>query len=168
MGNTISLHSNYKGNIELLSMSNIATSVFLEVLVLSGSDLAKTTKEKEFVVWIAQRDQAIVGGGTVGFSIDEMSWSIENFIDEKEFLFSVIDNAILKNRWCVLSYTPNEEIITGCLSHFRSLIFEFQKENAITLIVFVLLAELSENYSAVAASRRLLFVQLHYRGLVVD
>lgn len=93
------------------------------------SKLYAAAKEKEFVVWIAQRDQSIIGGGTVGFRIDEMPWSIENFSDDKEFLFSVIDNAILKHWWSALSYTPNEERITRCLTHFRSLVSEFQKKN---------------------------------------
>jgi len=50
-------------------MSNGATNVFLDVLALSGSDLAVTTREKEFIVWLNQRDQSVVGIGTVGFSI---------------------------------------------------------------------------------------------------
>ncbi|MGE7128985.1 hypothetical protein [Lysinibacillus xylanilyticus] len=55
MGNTITLCDNCNEKIvESLSMSNGATNVLLDVLALSGSDLALTTREKEFIVWLNQ------------------------------------------------------------------------------------------------------------------
>jgi len=70
MGNTITLCDNCDEKVvESLSMSNGATNVFLDVLALSGSDLAVTARENEFIVWLNQRDQSVVGIGTVGFSI---------------------------------------------------------------------------------------------------
>lgn len=42
MGNTISLPPRFKDVVEPISMSNGLTSVFIEVLVISGSILAGT------------------------------------------------------------------------------------------------------------------------------
>ncbi|WP_310832144.1 hypothetical protein [Paenibacillus pedocola] len=129
MGNTIWLRDNCGEKVvESLSMSNGATSVLLEVLALSGSDLAVTDREKEFIVWLNQRDQSIVGIGTVGFSISEMPWTKRDYNEAKRFLFSVIDSAINKHRWEDLDYTPNEDIVVRILNHFRLLITNFQEE----------------------------------------
>jgi len=67
MGNTISLPVKFNDVVEPISMSNGLTSVFIEVLVISGSILANTDREKELIIWLAQRDQSVVGIGTVGF-----------------------------------------------------------------------------------------------------
>ncbi|NQX71703.1 hypothetical protein HQN90_37075 [Paenibacillus alba] len=129
MGNTIWLCDNCDEKIvESLSMSNTATSVLLEVLALSGSDLAVTDREKEFIVWLNQRDQSVVGIGTVGFSISEMPWTKRDFYEEKIFLLSVIDGAINKHRWEDLNYIPNEDIVVRNLNHLRLLITNFKEE----------------------------------------
>jgi hypothetical protein len=44
-------------------MSNGMTSVFLSVLLLSGSDLARSDHEVATVAWLAEQDQATVGLG---------------------------------------------------------------------------------------------------------
>lgn len=72
--NQISMPKRLEKVIEPLRMTNTGTSVFMDVIVLSGSELAATNREKEFVIWLAQRDQNIVGRGTVGFHIEEMPW----------------------------------------------------------------------------------------------
>lgn len=83
MANTISLPKEINDVVELIGMSNGLTSVFIEVLAISGSILAKTNREKEMIIWLAQRDQSAVGIGTVGFDIDEMPWTIDSFQNEK-------------------------------------------------------------------------------------
>lgn len=50
--------SNLEHLVESLNMSNGLTSVFIEVLVISGSILAETNREKETVFWLGQRDHA--------------------------------------------------------------------------------------------------------------
>lgn len=79
MANTISLPKELNDIVEPIGMSNGLTSVFIEVLAISGSILAKTNREKEMIIWLAQRDQSVVGIGTVGFDIDEMPWTIDSF-----------------------------------------------------------------------------------------
>ncbi|ACX64805.1 hypothetical protein [Paenibacillus sp. Y412MC10] len=126
MGNTIDLNNKNRDNIKPLSMSNTLTAVFLEVLVLSGSMTANTNREKELIIWLAQRDQEVVGIGTVGFDIDELPWTIESFIAEKQFLLKALDNAISELGWSKLSYEPNKEMIISCLDHFKKMIIAFE------------------------------------------
>ncbi|MDN8592725.1 hypothetical protein Q0V21_28805 [Paenibacillus sp. 11B] len=113
-------------NIQPLSMTNTLTAVFLEVIVISGSMTAKTNREKELIIWLAQRDQEVVGIGTVGFDIDELPWATENFIEEKEFLIEALDNAICGQVWSKLSYEPNKEMVITCLEHFKKMIIAFE------------------------------------------
>ncbi|MFD1175995.1 hypothetical protein ACFQ3W_06690 [Paenibacillus puldeungensis] len=110
-------------------MSNGLTSVFIEVLVISGSILAETNREKEIMIWLGQRDQSVVGIGTVGFDIDEIPWTIAFFEREKDFLLRTISSAIDGLGWERLSYEPRKDWLIECLKQFRLMINAFDKES---------------------------------------
>ncbi|GGF67285.1 hypothetical protein GCM10010912_10310 [Paenibacillus albidus] len=133
MANSITL-SDYGtgGDSGYMRMSNGLTSVFIDVLVLSGSALAGSDREKEFVIWLAQRDQNVVGIGTVGFSLDELPWSREDFVSNQEFMLRVIDGALAKTGWEVLAYEPAFEYIESALLQFRQLVLAFGPEKVDT------------------------------------
>jgi len=77
VGNIISAdHDPTAGDV---TMSNGLTSAFLDVLLLSGSDLARTDSEVATVVSLAERDQSIVGLGVVGFDVSELGWTVREF-----------------------------------------------------------------------------------------
>ncbi|MGG4092524.1 hypothetical protein [Paenibacillus lautus] len=129
MGNAISLPKELEHLVDSLHMSNGLTSVFIEVLAISGSQLAKTNREKELIIWLAQRDQAIVGIGTVGFDIDEMPWTMGYFEREKEFILRVIKCAMDGLGWERLSYVPRKDWVIKSLNKFQLMISAFDKEN---------------------------------------
>ncbi len=128
MGNVISMPEAQEDAAPSLSLSNGLTSVFLEVLVLSGSRIANTDREKELIIWLAQRDQSVVGIGTVGFSLEEMPWTADNFAHEKAFMTRTIQGAIQETGWEKLGYTPNKEMVVGRLKDFQLMIDVFQAE----------------------------------------
>jgi hypothetical protein len=128
MGNSIRLYPKHFDPGTHLEMSNGMTSVFIATLVLSGSTLAQTEREKEWVIWLAARDQGIFGIGTVGFCIGEMPWTQAGFEDEKKFLIRVIEGAKEKLRWDVLNYTPREDWVMECLDTFHNLINLFDPQ----------------------------------------
>lgn len=103
-------------------MSNGLTAVFIDVLSLSGSQIARTPDEKRLIVWLSQKDQSKVGIGTVGFDICEMPWNSETFESDKAFILNVIEQAKNKAGWGCLQYKPREDFIFPCLDSFRKLI----------------------------------------------
>ncbi|WP_373456231.1 hypothetical protein [Paenibacillus taichungensis] len=115
--------------IESIRMSNGLTSVFIEVLSISGSMFAKTNREREMTIWLAQQDQSIVGIGTVGFDIDEMPWTIDTFEEEKDFMLRMISNTIKGTGWEKLSYEPRKDWVIHCLEQFRLIIHAFDKQS---------------------------------------
>lgn len=125
MANTIY----YKKDPETLGMSNGLTSVFINVLGLSGSRLAVKDYEKNLIIFLLEKDQTMVGIGTVGFDICEMPWNIDVFKEQKQFLFHVIDDVLLKNGWNQLSYTPNYDMVTNSMEGFRKLLQKIQIED---------------------------------------
>ncbi|WP_166246443.1 hypothetical protein [Paenibacillus turpanensis] len=129
MGNAISLPKKLEHLVDPLHMSNGLTSVFIEVLAISGSILAETNREKELIIWLSQRDQAIVGIGTVGFDIDEMPWTVGCFEREKDFILRTITSAMDGLGWERLSYEPRKEWLIKCLEKFQLMICTFDKEN---------------------------------------
>lgn len=107
-------------------MSNGLTQVFIEVLLLSGSRLAKSDSEKRFVVWLAEQDQTKKGLGMVGFDICEMPWSVPTFESDKNFLLEVILQAKNKLDWEKLAYQPEETAIFVGLNCFFELVQQIQ------------------------------------------
>jgi hypothetical protein len=125
MGNNISMPCKQDSTIESISMSNGLTSVFIDVMVVSGSALACSDREKEFIIWLAQRDQSAVGIGTVSFDIDEMPWSPEGFEEEKSFLLKVITHGCNELGWDKLHYEPRKDRIMNVLLCFQQMIEAF-------------------------------------------
>lgn len=119
MGNSIWLDGNNPK--ESFSMSNGGTDAFLNVLLISGSPLAKTISQKRLLVWLAEKDQ-IVSRGNSGFDIINMPWEPDTFDDDKTFLISVINAALEHKNWELLDYSPNSEIIDCYLEQFKALV----------------------------------------------
>ena len=119
MSNIIRLDNN--GKKESLIMSNGGTDAFLNVLLISGSPLAKTINQKRFLVWLAEKDQ-IISRGTSDFDIIDMPWNIDTFEEDKAFLLSVIKAALEHKNWELLDYSPNSEIIDCYLEQFKALV----------------------------------------------
>jgi hypothetical protein len=129
MGNTISLYDHTLVDTECIHMSNGLTSVFVSTLVLSGSALARTDRQRELIVWLAEHDQAVVGIGTVGFSLTDMPWTPTDFEAEKQFLLQVITAAQAKTHWELLGYTPNEALLLPRLAKFAQLMQQFTADH---------------------------------------
>lgn len=104
---------------EWLKMSNGLTSVFLSVLGLSGSQIAKTEKERFLIVWLLEHDQSCCGIGTVDFDIVEMPWDKGSFFDQKLFILNVLNGVDNKIGWNRLDYIPKEEFINNCIKKLR-------------------------------------------------
>jgi hypothetical protein len=129
MGNTISLYKDSISEAECINMSNGLTSVFISTLALGGSALARTDRERELVVWLAEHDQDVLGIGTVGFSLVDIPWTAAGFEAEKQFLLDVIAAAQAKTGWERLSYTPDEESLLPRLARFAQLVRQFTADH---------------------------------------
>ena len=112
-----------------LCMSNGATDVFINILVLSGSALAETEDEKQMIVWLSEKDQHTLGFGTVGFDVVHMPWSNINFASVKSFMLRVVDGALLKLNWNRLDYPPNEELVMPFLEKFKQYIDRMSEDD---------------------------------------
>lgn len=124
MGNHIGFGENS------LKMSNGLTAVFIDVMTLAGSRLAQSDDEKRLIVWLAEKDQSVVGIGTVGFDIRKMPWNTERFEENRRFMLDVIEAAENRTAWDKLDYSPNEEHIFRALRSFAGLIPQMTAEDA--------------------------------------
>lgn len=124
MGNVISFNSTVSD--DSLSMSNGLTDVLIDYLLISGSELAVSESEKRMIVFLAEKQQTVIGIGNVDFDITEMPWQAFSFEADKAFLLKVIDYAhslsFQKNIWDKLGYEPNREHIDYALNGFETLI----------------------------------------------
>lgn len=122
MGNRIFFDYNISPDDDSLKMSNGGTNVFINVISLSGSELAETDSEKRLIVYLSEKDQMILGYGTVDFDIVDMPWNKDTFIEDKNFMLRVIQGARDKIGWEKLEYRPNEEFVLFYLEGFEKLI----------------------------------------------
>ena len=113
---------------DALSLSNITTAKFINVLCLSGGRLAKTESQKRMMVFLAEKNQSLCGIGTVGFNIVNMPWDRESFDEDKAFILDVIRGAKDKLGWETLDFQPNEEIVFEALDVFEKLIHRMNKD----------------------------------------
>lgn len=127
MSNIIRLNNNSKKD-DVLTISNSLSSILIDVICFSGSELAKKDDEKIFIVWFAEKNQYVVGEGTIGFDIVEMPWSINKFEKEKEFMIRVINSSLEKKVWEKFEYSVNENMIVEVLNKFKKLVNKMNKE----------------------------------------
>jgi hypothetical protein len=128
MANTVSLKAS---NLPNLQMSNGGRTVFLSVLLLAGSDLASNDWQKTLMVWLAEKDQGVIGWGVVGFDLSQIKWDAAAFLKQQSFLIEVIDLALERHRWEVLGYEPGpdqEPWVLNYLPQFRALVAGFKPE----------------------------------------
>lgn len=146
MGNRICFSSeNIRENLKDLKMSNGGTSVFINVLCLSGGRIAETESQKRFMVFFAEKNQSIFGRGAVDFYIEEMPWDKASFDEDKAFLLRVIDGAKNKFGWETLRYQPNEEFVNEYLETFQKLIEHMNADDIIESSLTEWLSEAGEN-----------------------
>ena len=149
MGNRICFNSNSENTQERLEgslkMSNSGTSVFINVLCLSGGRFAETEIQKRFMVFLAEKNQHICGLGTVDFDIVEMPWDKASFDDDKAFMLRIIEGAKQKIGWETLRYQPNEEFVNEYLETFKKLIERMTVDDIIELYLTEWLSEADEN-----------------------
>lgn len=126
MGNIISFDGTVSIDDDSLSMANGLTDVFIDYLLISGSQLAESVSEKRIIVFLAEKQQTIVGMGNVGFDITEMPWQADSFEADNTFLLETINNARLlslqQSVWNILGYEPDQKLIEYALSRFYALI----------------------------------------------
>ena len=48
-------------------MANSLTDVFIDYMLLAGSELARTESERRLIAFLSERQQSFMGIGTVGF-----------------------------------------------------------------------------------------------------
>ncbi len=109
---------------EYLQLSNAGTSVLMSVLLLAGSDVAATPWELDFVAWLADHDQNLLGLGMSGFDINDIAWTKSDFIEQKRFVLRVIHKAMKRHRWEALPYEP--PFVLESLTKLRDMIDHYQ------------------------------------------
>lgn len=124
MSNIIS--NNRYNNNDYLKMSNGATDVLIDILVLSGSSLAQTNWQKGLVIFFASKNQEIKGQGCISFDISDLGWEMDHFEEQKKFLLKVIECAIKETNWNKLNYQPSGDYVSN-LRRLREMIINYSK-----------------------------------------
>jgi len=106
-------------------MSNGLTDIFIATIGQSGSHLAGTDDEKNFIIWLLTRDQDFLGHGTVGFNLCEMPWSLSNCHQGRTFLLNVAAGVKKRIGWDHLPYDPNEDLLFPCIDSLSSMLETF-------------------------------------------
>ncbi|MDQ0984609.1 hypothetical protein [Streptomyces sp. V2I9] len=96
------------GDGQCLEMSNGGTAVFVDVLALAVSALAREPWHFRFAALLTLQDQSVIGRGVVGFDLADLAWgdTPQERAAAKEWLLRVLDLALTRHRWEELTYEP--------------------------------------------------------------
>ncbi|MEV0573346.1 hypothetical protein [Streptomyces sp. NPDC050392] len=113
------------GDGRFLEMTNGGTAVFVDVLMLAVSELAREPWDFRFAALLTLQDQNVMGRGVVGFGLAELDWgdTPQERAAAKGFLLSVLDLALSRHRWEELTYEPPRA--EGYLLAYRSMVADF-------------------------------------------
>ncbi|MFD8999049.1 hypothetical protein [Streptomyces abikoensis] len=108
-----------------LYLSNGGTAVFLDVLWLAVSALARRPWDFRFAALLALQDQTVMGRGVVGFDLEDLDWgrTPAEWARNKDFVLRVIDLALERHRWDELDYEP--PYVPGYLHRYRAAVDAF-------------------------------------------
>ncbi|MFI1374611.1 hypothetical protein ACH4UY_21645 [Streptomyces longwoodensis] len=120
MGNT------FGAGDDQLYLSNGGTDVFVEVLLLAVSGLARCPWEYRFGGLVARQDQELMGRGAVGFDLTEIHWgrTAPRRDAAKQFVLRAIGLAGRRYRWELLGYEPPHAL--AYLRRFREVVTAFE------------------------------------------
>ncbi|WP_405662610.1 hypothetical protein OG379_14085 [Streptomyces sp. NBC_01166] len=113
-----------------LKMTNGGTAVFVDVLMLSVSALAREPWHFRFAALLTLQDQSVMGRGVVGFDLSELDWgdTPQERAAAKNFLLRVLDLALSRHRWDELTYEPPRA--EGYLRTYRAMVEVFDPATA--------------------------------------
>lgn len=81
------------------------------------------------IVWVLEKNQSVVGIGTVGFNICDMPWDPEKLEEDKKFIISVLNGIRNRMGWETIDYSPNQEMLKSCIDKFESLVLKMTKND---------------------------------------
>ncbi|MFJ4775861.1 hypothetical protein [Streptomyces sp. NPDC088762] len=113
-----------------LDLTNGGTEVFVEVLMLAVSELAREPWDFRFAALLTLQDQHVMGRGVVGFGLAELDWGAtrQARAAAKGFVLRVLDLSLTRHRWEELGYEPAR--VEEYLRTYRSMVEEFDPEGA--------------------------------------
>jgi hypothetical protein len=115
-----------------VDMSNGGTDVFVEVMMLAVSALARHEWDFRFAARIARMDQTTMGRGVVGFDLAEFDWGANPAERNaaKDFVLRGTDLALRRHRWDELGYEP--PFAERYLRAFHTMVTAFDTSTATT------------------------------------
>lgn len=115
----------FSGGSHDLDLSNGATAMFIDVLMLAVSDLASEDWDFRFAALLTLQDQNVMGRGAVGFDLAEFDWGAteRERARAKDFVLRVTALAASGHRWRELDYRPT--CVHEHLRRFTTLVDSF-------------------------------------------
>ncbi|MEU7244103.1 hypothetical protein [Streptomyces sparsogenes] len=118
----------FRGGGDSFSLSNGGTDVFLDVLTLAVSDLARDAWDYRFAALLTLQDQNVMGRGAVGFDLGEIDWGTTGAerARAKRFVVRAAELALRRHRWEELGYEP--PYAEGYLRRFKAMVEGYEPE----------------------------------------
>jgi len=108
------------GESRFVALSRAAIDRLLAALVAAGLDRADARWERELVVWLGHRRDALRVGERAGLDLSEIAWTPERFPEQQAFLLALIDGLI--------EAEPSDPELDHGLREVRHLVEDYPRE----------------------------------------
>ena len=93
-----------------VSFSNLVTTPLYSGILIEGSKIAKSVWEKRLMIFIAEKNQNVIGSGIVGIELTELEWDKSNFKSQRDFLLEIVQQSRINKTYNKYIFTLQEKI----------------------------------------------------------
>lgn len=114
---------------EMVNFANWLTKPLYCGLLIEGSLLAQSNWEKRMMVYLAEKNQKLVGLGIVGINLSELEWEASTFNKQKEFLTKTVKSSIRNQSYNKYHFKLDVELAEQKLNEILELIENLKFED---------------------------------------
>ena len=114
---------------EMVNFANWLTKPLYCGILIEGSLLAQSNWEKRLMVYLAEKNQKLVGLGVVGINLTELEWKKSTFTEQKDFLKEIVNSSMKNKSYNKYHFRLDDKLAKQKLSEILNLIEKLKLED---------------------------------------
>jgi len=116
---------------QIVSFSNSVTDCLYSGILIEGSKLATSNWQKRLMIYVADKNQNVVGLGIVGIDLTKLEWNKSEFKEQKDFLLKIVQTSRINKSYNKYVFQLKEEIGNRKLIEIENLISDLSVKDIV-------------------------------------